>query len=178
MAHERAIMLSETLPAGFMAADMADIRPRCGMRLRAVDGDPKHIFWERDALLVSTDFRCVKVQELAGADLMDYSKADILSALRNMTGGRGPDRVIDAVGLQADSTGLRHTFSKLKQTFHLDTDRAFVLQQAMMACRKGGTVSVAGVYNGLINRMSVGVAHTKGLTIRWAAIIRRNIFRL
>lgn len=173
LSDEHVVALSETLPAGFMAADLADIRPGdtvavwgCGsVGLMAIQsayllGAGRVIGIDRFPM------RLKKAQELVGAEVMDYSTADIPAALRNMTGGRGPDRVIDAVGLQADSTGIRNIFGKLKQTFHLDTDHAFVLQQAMMACRKGGTVSVAGVYNGLINRISMGVAHMKGLTLK------------
>lgn len=170
---EQVITLSETLPAGYMAADLADIRPGdtvavwgCGsVGLMAIQsayllGAGRVIGIDRFPM------RLRKAQEMGNADVMDYSKVEVLQALKDLTGGRGPDRVIDAVGMQADSTGIRNLYGNIKQTLRLDSDHPFVLREAMLACRKGGTVSVTGVYNGLINRISMGVAHAKGLTLK------------
>lgn len=83
-----------------------------------------------------------------------------------MTGGRGPDRCIDAVGMEAHTTGVEQYYDKAKQTLRLQTGRPAVLRQAIMACRKGGTVSIVGVYGGLLDKFPMGAAMNKALTLR------------
>src|SRR5690606_3823772 len=86
--------------------------------------------------------------------------------LMEMTGGRGPDACIDAVGSEAHGHGLQYFYDRAKQAVMLETDRPIVLRQAMMACRKGGTVSVPGVYGGFIDKIPFGAVMNKGLTIK------------
>jgi threonine dehydrogenase-like Zn-dependent dehydrogenase len=83
-----------------------------------------------------------------------------------MTGGRGPDACIDAVGMEAHGTDAMALYDTVKQAVRLETDRPFALRQAIVACRKGGTVSVPGVYGGFIDKMPMGAIVNKGLTLR------------
>jgi len=102
-----------------------------------------------------------------GAEPLSADTDDIQSVLKDLTGGRGPDSVIDAVGMEADSPkAFEDFYDKAKQFFRLTYDRPTVLRHAIMACRKGGTVSVAGVYTGLLDKIPFGAAMNKGLTIR------------
>src|SRR5690606_22741589 len=102
------------------------------------------------------------------ADTIDYTAVDsVQEALREMTGGRGPDACIDAVGMEGHGTGLQHVYDRAKQLLRLETDRATPLREAILACRKGGVVSVLGVY-GLTDKFPMGVVTNKGLTIRSA----------
>jgi threonine dehydrogenase-like Zn-dependent dehydrogenase len=83
-----------------------------------------------------------------------------------MTGGRGPDACIDAVGMEAHSEGLQYAYDRVKQAVRLESDRPIALREAVMACRNGGVVSVPGVYGGLIDKFPMGVVMNRGLTIR------------
>jgi len=84
-----------------------------------------------------------------------------------MTGGRGPDACIDAVGMEAHGTGLQYQYDRAKQALRMHTDRGDALREAMMACRKGGTLSILGVY-GVMDKFPLGVMMNKGLTVRTA----------
>jgi len=91
----------------------------------------------------------------------------VLDVLKEMTGGRGPDACIDAVGMEAHGTGPQHAYDRVKQALHLETDRGQALREAIMACRKGGTLSVLGVY-GLIDKFPMGAIMNKAMTVRTA----------
>ncbi|WP_128543732.1 zinc-dependent alcohol dehydrogenase [Larkinella soli] len=170
---ESAVFVSDAVPTGFMAADMANIRPGsvvavwgCGgvgqmaiqsafllgaSRVIAIDREPERLRTAR---------------EISGAEVLDFSQVNIQEALREMTGGRGPDSCIDAVGMEAVSEGLDYYYDKAKQFVRLETDRPIVLREAIVACRKGGTVSIVGVYGGLIDAVPMGAAMNKALTFR------------
>src|SRR5206468_787561 len=90
----------------------------------------------------------------------------VIDELRERTGGRGPDACIDAVGLEAHGTTLDAFYDKAKQTLRMETDRPHALREAIQACRKGGTLSIPGVYGGLLDKMPFGAAFNKGLTLR------------
>jgi threonine dehydrogenase-like Zn-dependent dehydrogenase len=102
----------------------------------------------------------------AGAETLDYSTTDIPEALREMTGGRGPDACIDAVGMEAHVHGPVGVYDRTKQALRLQTERPGALRQAVLACRNGGTVSVPGVYGGMLDKMPFGSIVNKALTIR------------
>jgi threonine dehydrogenase-like Zn-dependent dehydrogenase len=105
----------------------------------------------------------------AGAtDVVDFSKdADIVEQLKEMTGGRGPDAVIDAVGMEAaHGHGGLHAVDRVKQQNRLETDRGHALRDAIMACRPGGIVSVMGVYGGIMDKFPSGAFMNKGLQLR------------
>ena len=90
----------------------------------------------------------------------------MLEALREMTGGRGPDACIDAVGMEAHHPGVIGAYDRAKQALMLETDRPHALREAIMACRNGGTVSVVGVYGGFIDKFPMGAVMNRSLTIR------------
>ncbi len=97
---------------------------------------------------------------------LNYENVHIAEELREITGGRGPDACIDAVGLEAHGFGLTGWYDTAKQKLWLETDRPTALRQAIYACSKGGTVSIPGVYGGFVDKFPIGAAFAKGLTLR------------
>jgi threonine dehydrogenase-like Zn-dependent dehydrogenase len=91
----------------------------------------------------------------------------VLDSLKETTGGRGPDACIDAVGMEAHGTGVEYAYDRAKQALHLHSDRGEALRQSILACRKGGTLSILGVY-GVMDKFPLGVIMNKGLTVRTA----------
>jgi threonine dehydrogenase-like Zn-dependent dehydrogenase len=102
----------------------------------------------------------------SGAETLSSDDSDLQSKLREMTGGRGPDRCIDAVGMEAHGASIDAIYDRAKQALMLETDRPHALRQAIQACRKGGTVSIPGVYGGLLDKFPLGAAFAKGLTFK------------
>jgi threonine dehydrogenase-like Zn-dependent dehydrogenase len=100
------------------------------------------------------------------ATVLDYQEVDVSEALKDLTGGRGPDACIDAVGMEAHGTSLDAVYDQVKMNVFLATDRLHALRQAIQACRKGGTVSVPGVYGGFLDKVPIGAAFAKGLTLK------------
>jgi threonine dehydrogenase-like Zn-dependent dehydrogenase len=112
--------------------------------------------------------RLAMASEQFGAETIDYTAVDsVQEALRESTGGRGPDACIDAVGMEGHGTGLQQLYDRAKQLLRLESDRATPLREAILACRKGGVVAVLGIY-GLTDKFPMGVVTNKGLTIRTA----------
>ena len=110
--------------------------------------------------------RLALARERVGSETIDYSTTDsVLEELRELTGGRGPDACIEAVGMEAHGTGPQYAYDRVKQALHLHTDRGSALREAIMAVRKGGILAVAGVY-GAIDKFPLGVLTNKGITIR------------
>jgi threonine dehydrogenase-like Zn-dependent dehydrogenase len=105
-------------------------------------------------------------KEKSGAETLDTNDGDLQAKLREMTGGRGPDHCIDAVGMEAHGASLDAVYDRAKQALMLETDRPHALRQAIFACRKGGTVSIPGVYGGLVDKFPMGAAFAKGLTFK------------
>ena len=101
-----------------------------------------------------------------GVHTLNYEEVDVLDALKALTGGRGPDSCIDAVGMEAHMPGAHGAYDRIKTTLKMETDRPSVLRQAMMACRNGGTLSVPGVYGGVIDKVPFGAVVNKALTIK------------
>jgi threonine dehydrogenase-like Zn-dependent dehydrogenase len=102
----------------------------------------------------------------ANAEIINYEKINPGEALKEVTGGRGPDVGIDAVGMEAHGTEAIAMYDKVKQAVRLETGRPLALRQAIVACRKGGTVSMPGVYSGFVDKMPLGAFMNKGLTLR------------
>jgi threonine dehydrogenase-like Zn-dependent dehydrogenase len=100
------------------------------------------------------------------AEILNYEDLDVVDELTERTGGRGPDACIDAVGMEAHGTGVSAMYDRAKQAVRLETDRPTALREALQSCRKGGTVSIPGVYGGFIDKVPLGAAFAKGLTIR------------
>jgi len=169
---EQTVFLTDIFPTGYMAAENCNIH---GGDTVAVFGcGPVAQFAIRSAYLLGAE-RVIAVDrfpdrlEMArqgGADVINYEEVELLDTLREMTGGRGPDSVIDAVGMEAHGDDLQFWYDRVSQAIMNETDRPIALRQAIMACRKGGTVSVAGVYGGLIDKLPMGAAFNKGLTFK------------
>ncbi len=107
-------------------------------------------------------------RDKVGSETTDYTKVEsITETLKEMTGGRGPDACIDAVGMEAHGTGFGYQYDRVKQALRLHTDRGEALREAITACRKGGTLSILGVY-GLMDKFPIGSIMNKGLTVRSA----------
>lgn len=169
---EQVLFLSDIFPTGYMAAEQCNIRP--GDTVAIWGCGPVGQFAIRSAFLLGAE-RVVAIDRIAerltmaaegGAETIDYSKTDPHEVLMQMTGGRGPDSCMDAVGLEAHVPGLPHYYDRVKQALRLETDRPMALRQAIRACRNGGTVSVPGVYGGWIDKMPMGAVMNKGLTIK------------
>jgi threonine dehydrogenase-like Zn-dependent dehydrogenase len=107
-------------------------------------------------------------REQVGSETIDYTQVgSVVETLKEMTGGRGPDSCIEAVGMEAHGTGVQYAYDRVKQALRLETDRGQALREAIVACRKGGTLSIIGVY-GLMDKFPLGVMMNKGLIIRTA----------
>jgi len=105
--------------------------------------------------------------EKAGAETINYDDASVFEALKDITAGRGPDACIDAVGLEAHSDiGPLQLYDRLKQAVRLETDRGPALREAILACRNGGTVSIIGVYGGLMDKFPIGSLMNRSITVR------------
>jgi len=167
LSDEQVLFLSDILPTGYMAAENCNFQPG---QIAAIWGcGPVGQFAVRSAFLLGAEKviaidnvqERLDLAEKAGAITIS-SENDVQELLKEMTGGRGPDACIDAVGMEAHGS----TYDLVKQTVRLETDRPHVLRQAMRICRKGGTLSVPGVYGGYTDKIPFGVAFAKGLTIR------------
>jgi threonine dehydrogenase-like Zn-dependent dehydrogenase len=112
--------------------------------------------------------RLAQAADIIGTDTVNYESDSVAAELRERTGGRGPDICIEAVGMEADSTGLHYAYDQVKQQLRLETDRAVAVREAVHACRKGGGVFVLGVYGGLVDKFPLGAVMNKGLTLRGA----------
>ena len=105
-------------------------------------------------------------RERSGAETLNYEEVDVPDMLREMTGGRGPDACIDAVGMEAHFPGVIGAYDRVKQATRMETDRAHALREAIMSCRNGGIVSVIGVYGGFIDKFPMGAVVNRSLTIK------------
>jgi threonine dehydrogenase-like Zn-dependent dehydrogenase len=101
-----------------------------------------------------------------GAETLNFEKVNVMDALKDLTGGRGPDSCMDAVGMEGHSHGVVGMYDKVKQTLRMETDRPMALREAILACRNGGTVSVPGVYGGFLDKVPFGAVVNKSLTIK------------
>jgi threonine dehydrogenase-like Zn-dependent dehydrogenase len=170
---EQALFLSDILPTGYMAAENCDIK--AGDTVAVWGCGPVGQFAIRCAFLLGAS-RVIAIDRFterldlareAHAEVIDYERVDdVVEALKEKTGGQGPDSCIDAVGLEAHGTGIGYLYDRSKQMLRLQMDRPTALRQMIQACRKNGTVSLAGVYIGLIDKMPLGMAFGKGLTFK------------
>jgi threonine dehydrogenase-like Zn-dependent dehydrogenase len=110
--------------------------------------------------------RLAMTEQHVGAEVIDYSATDVGAELRERTGGRGPDVCIEAVGMEAHSTGPGYVYDQVKQQLRLQSDRPTAVREAIHACRKGGTVFVLGVFGGVVDKFPLGAIINKGLTVR------------
>jgi len=170
---EQVLFLSDIFPTGYMAAEACAIKP--GDTVAVWGCGPVGQFAIKSAYLLGAEkviaidrfrYRLDIAHERAGAEVIDYEATDVGEALREMTAGRGPDACIDAVGLEGHSPGVMGMYDKAKTMMMLETDRPVALREAILNCRSGGTIAVAGVYGGFIDKFPMGAIVNRALTIR------------
>jgi threonine dehydrogenase-like Zn-dependent dehydrogenase len=172
---EKVLFLTDIFPTGYQAAEQCGIRR--GDVVAVWGAGPVGQFAVASAYMLGAARvicidrfadRLAKARDLWGAELLNYETDtdDVVEWLKQATGGRGPDHVIDAVGMEAHGIGLYAGVERAKQFTKLQTDRATVLRQCIQACGKGGTVSLPGVYTGFIDKFPMGQAFAKGLTFK------------
>jgi threonine dehydrogenase-like Zn-dependent dehydrogenase len=170
---EKVLFLTDIFPTGYMAAENCNIQPDDTV---AVWGcGPVGLFAIKSAYLLGAERvigidrvpeRLRMAREKCNAEVIDYSCEPVLERLDELTAGRGPDACIDAVGMEGHSTSVSGLYDRVKTAAFLATDRLTSLRQAIQACRKGGTVSIPGVYGGMLDKVPMGAAFSKGLTMK------------
>lgn len=169
---EQALFLSDIFPTGYMGAEMCNIQP--GDTIAVWGCGPVGQFAMKSAFLLGAE-RVIGIDRFPerlsmarknGVETLNYEDTDILEALNEMTGNRGPDACIDAVGMEAHTPGPLYAYDRAKQAMMLETDRPMALRQAIIACRNGGVISIIGVYGGFIDKFPIGSVMNRSLTIR------------
>jgi threonine dehydrogenase-like Zn-dependent dehydrogenase len=169
---DKVLFLSDILPTGWMAAENADIEP--GDIVAVWGCGPVGLFAIQSAVLMGAG-RVIAIDhfpkrlDLAkqfGAEIINFEETDVYDALMVMTGGIGPDAVIDSVGLEAHGFYADNVLDQIKVSTFLGTDRAHANRQAILACRKGGRVSMPAVYGGFVDKWPLGAFMEKGLTLK------------
>ena len=171
---EKVLFLSDIFPTGYMAAENCDIQPGdtvavwgCGPVGQFAIASANLLGAERVIGIDRFPERLHMASEKAGAaETINYEEDDVYERLMEITGGIGPDACIDAVGMEAHMPGIIGAYDRVKQAMMLESDRPHVLRQAIMACRKGGTVSVPGVYGGFDDKIPLGAFVNKALTLK------------
>jgi threonine dehydrogenase-like Zn-dependent dehydrogenase len=170
---EQVLFLSDILPTGYMGADMCNIKPGdviavwgCGPVGLFAIASAYMLGAERVIAIDRFEYRLRMARERAGAETINYEETSVLEALREMTGGRGPDACIDAVGMEAHKPGLIGAYDRTKQALMLENDRPHALREAILACANGGIVSVIGVYSGFVDKFPMGAIMNRSLTVK------------
>ncbi|MDZ8050630.1 MAG: zinc-dependent alcohol dehydrogenase [Aulosira sp. ZfuVER01] len=170
---EQVLFLTDIFPTGYMAAENCNIKP--GDVVAVWGCGPVGQFAIKSAYLLGAERviaidripeRLQMAKDYAKAEVLNYEEMDVGEALKEMTGGRGPDSCIDAVGMEAHGTDAMAVYDKVKQAVRLETDRPTALRQVIVSCRKAGHVSIPGVYGGFIDKVPMGAAMNKGLTLK------------
>jgi threonine dehydrogenase-like Zn-dependent dehydrogenase len=174
LADDQVLFLSDIFPTGYMAAENCDIRE--GDTVAVWGAGPVGQFAVKSAFMLGAE-QVVLIDhyddrlDLARREneklvTINFDKEEVYERLLELTGGRGPDSCIDAVGLESHGTSPDSLYDYAKAAVYLATDRPHALRQAIYCCRKGGTVSVPGVYGGLLDKFNFGAAFGKGLTFK------------
>jgi len=170
---EQVLFLTDIFPTGYQAVETCDLK---GGDTVAVWGcGPVGQFAIKSAWLLGAE-RVIAIDRVperlemaaaqGGAEVINYEETDAREMLNQMTGGRGPDVCIEAVGMESHGLGVAGAYDRVKQELKVETGRPHALRQAILSCRKGGTVSVAGVFGGFIDKLPMGAAFNKGLTFK------------
>ena len=174
MPDEKVLFLGDIFPTGFMAAENANIQP--GDTVAVWGCGPVGQFALQSAWMLGAERviaidrfpeRLQLAESWGRAETINYEQVEsVIDTLKEMTGGRGPDCCIDAVGMEAHGHTMDALYDKAKTALMMETDRPHVVREAIQACRKGGTISLAGVYGGIVDKFPIGAAFNKGLTLR------------
>ena len=170
---EKVLFLSDIFPTGYMAAENCNIQP--GETVAVWGCGPVGQFAIKSAYLLGAE-RVIAIDHVperlrlavneSNAEALNFDDVNIHDRLKEMTGGLGPDSCIDAVGLEAHGTSIDAIYDRARAAISMTTDRLHALRQAIYACRKGGTVSIPGVYGGFLDKFPFGAAFAKGLTFK------------
>jgi len=170
----QALFLSDIFPTGYMGAEMCGIEP--GDTIAVWGAGPVGQFAIASARLLGAErviaidrfpYRLRMARERADADVtINYEETNVMEALKELTGGAGPDGCIDAVGMESHAPGIEGLYDQAKQSMRWENDRAAALRHAIMSCRNGRTVSVIGVYSGFVDKFPMGSLMNRSLTIR------------
>jgi threonine dehydrogenase-like Zn-dependent dehydrogenase len=174
LSDDKVLFLSDIFPTGYMGAEFCEIK---GGDIIAVWGaGPVGMLAMASAFLLGAErviaidrfpYRLERAAAKTGAETINYEDTDVNQALKEMTGGRGPDACIDAVGMEAHhGSAPIQAYDRVKQAMRMETDRPHVLRQMITSCRSGGVISVMGVYGGLIDKFPMGAFMNRGLTMR------------
>ena len=183
LSDEQVLFLTDIFPTGYQAAEQCNIQP--GDTVAVWGCGPVGQFSIRSAYLLGAE-RVIAIDrypdrlamaQAGGAQVLNYAEADIQDALKELTGGRGPDSCIDAVGMEAHGTRIDAVTDYVKQAARIQFDQPIVLREIIQACRKGGTLSIPGVYGGFIDKMPFGAAFAKGLTFKMGQTHVRKYLR-
>jgi threonine dehydrogenase-like Zn-dependent dehydrogenase len=177
LSDEQVLFLTDVFPTGYQAAEMCDLQGGdtvavwgCGPVGQLAIASALLLGAERVIAIDRIPERLRMAADQDGVEVLDYEEVgntlQVVDVLRDMTGGRGPDACIDAVGLEAHGVGLEGFYDRVKQSTRMETDRPVALRQAILACRKGGTVSIPGVYGGMADKIPLGAVMNKALTLR------------
>ena len=170
---DQALFLSDILPTGYMGAEMCDITP--GDVVAVWGAGPVGLFAAVSARLLGASQVIVidrvpyrlELAERLGATPLNFGETSVLEELQEITAGRGPDHCIDAVGMEArNSTTIVDVYDRVKQAARLETERPHALREAAMSCRNGGTISIVGVYGGMMDKFPIGAVMNRSLTIK------------
>jgi threonine dehydrogenase-like Zn-dependent dehydrogenase len=174
LSDEQVLFLTDILPTGYMGAEMCGIRPGdtvavwgCGPVGQFAIASAYLLGAERVIAIDRFDYRLKMAREQAGAITVNYDEVDnVVDVLKDLTAGRGPDHCIDAVGAEGHTHGVQYVRDRALQAMRVQTDRPIALREAIMACRSGGTVSVVGIYTGLIDKFPMNAVVNRSLTIK------------
>jgi threonine dehydrogenase-like Zn-dependent dehydrogenase len=172
LSDEQVLFLSDIFPTAYMAVDACNVQP--GETVAIWGCGPVGLFAIKSAFLlgaervIAIDHRKKRLAlaEAAGAEVLNFEEVKINEALTEMTAGRGPDACVDCVGMEAHGWSVDNVLDMIKVKTHVSFDRAHVLREAIIACRKGGTVSSPGVYGGMVDKFPMGAVVGKALTIK------------
>ncbi|MEQ9662713.1 MAG: zinc-dependent alcohol dehydrogenase [Parasphingopyxis sp.] len=169
---DKVLFLSDILPTGWMAAENAEIEE--GDTVAVWGCGPVGLFAVQSALIMGAEQviaidhypNRLDLAKTLGAKAINFRESNVREALMEMTGGIGPDAVIDAVGMEAHGFAVDNMLDIAKQKIGFGADRASALKQAILSCRKGGRVSMPGVYGGMTDKFPLGALMEKGLTVK------------
>jgi threonine dehydrogenase-like Zn-dependent dehydrogenase len=170
---EKVLFLSDIYPTGYMAAEACNIKP--GDTIAVWGCGPVGQFAMKSAQLLGAEriigidrfpYRLEMARRECDAQTINYEDVDTHEALMEMTGGRGPDACIDAVGMESHAPGMVGAYDRIKQAMMLESDRPHALREAITACRNGGTLSIAGVYGGFVDKIPMGSLMNRSLTVK------------
>jgi threonine dehydrogenase-like Zn-dependent dehydrogenase len=169
---DKVLFLSDILPTGWMAAENCAIEP--GDTVAVWGCGPVGLFAIQSAFVLGAERviaidhypRRLALAKSMGAEILNFDDVEVREALVEMTAGIGPDACIDAVGMESHGVAIDNMLDHAKAAVGLATDRTHALRQVILACRKGGRVSIPGVYGGFADKFPIGALMEKGLTIR------------